>query len=292
MASVAVVGAGAVGCTVLGWLAQDPYHRLTVLSRSKSPAIELRTPDQVLHAEPQVAYEASELVGCDWVLVTTKAYDSQVIAASLSGLAGSGARLAIMQNGVEHLEPFKAHFPIAQLLPVMVDIPSTRTGPGRVTQHRRGRMCVPRGALGSGFAALFRTTAIDVNESDDFKTEIWKKLCLNAAGAFSAVLLRPAVIARHVGVSRLMEQLIAEASAVAQAEGADLPEELAATIVEGYRRSPAGVNSLHADRLEGRPMEIDARNGVVVRLGRKHGIPTPVNEMVVSLLEASQLQVD
>ena len=34
-------------------------------------------------------------------------------------------------------------------------------------------------------------------------------------------------------------------------------------------------------------MEIDARNGVIVRLGRKHGIPTPMNELIVTLLNAS-----
>ena len=46
------------------------------------------------------------------------------------------------------------------------------------------------------------------------------------------------------------------------------------------------VNSLHADRLARRPTEIDARNGVIVRLGRKHGIPTPCNQMAVALMEA------
>jgi 2-dehydropantoate 2-reductase len=55
------------------------------------------------------------------------------------------------------------------------------------------------------------------------------------------------------------------------------------------RRSlPDSINSLHADRLAGRSMEIDARNGVIVRLGRRHGIATPVNEMIVALLEAAQ----
>jgi len=35
-------------------------------------------------------------------------------------------------------------------------------------------------------------------------------------------------------------------------------------------------------------MEIDARNGVIVRLGAKHGIATPVNALMVALLEAAQ----
>jgi 2-dehydropantoate 2-reductase len=37
-----------------------------------------------------------------------------------------------------------------------------------------------------------------------------------------------------------------------------------------------------------KPMEIEARNGIIVRRGRKHGIPTPLNSLIVSLLEAVQ----
>jgi 2-dehydropantoate 2-reductase len=43
-----------------------------------------------------------------------------------------------------------------------------------------------------------------------------------------------------------------------------------------------------ADRRAGKPMEYDARNGVIVRLGRKHGIASPMNSLMVSLLEAAQ----
>ena len=71
-----------------------------------------------------------------------------------------------------------------------------------------------------------------------------------------------------------------------RAEGARLDDELAETVLQKYRSAPAdSVNSLHADRLAGRPMEIDARNGVIMRLGQKHGIPTPANRMAVALLE-------
>jgi 2-dehydropantoate 2-reductase len=48
------------------------------------------------------------------------------------------------------------------------------------------------------------------------------------------------------------------------------------------------VNSLLGDRKAGRQMEIDARNGVIVRLGHKHGIAAPLNQMIVWMLEAAQ----
>jgi 2-dehydropantoate 2-reductase len=58
-------------------------------------------------------------------------------------------------------------------------------------------------------------------------------------------------------------------------------------VVKGNRSGPRdGKNSLHADREAGRPMEWDARNGVVSRLGRRHGIATPVSDAVTGLLAA------
>jgi len=66
-----------------------------------------------------------------------------------------------------------------------------------------------------------------------------------------------------------------------------LEDALLAGVVQAYRAAPPdSVNSMQADRQAGRPMEIDARNGVIVRLGRKHGIATPCNQMAVALLEA------
>jgi 2-dehydropantoate 2-reductase len=74
---------------------------------------------------------------------------------------------------------------------------------------------------------------------------------------------------------------------VGRAEGASLDDSLVEEVLAGARKAPAeGVNSLLADRLAGRRTEIDARNGIVVRLGRKHGIRTPCNEMAVALIEA------
>jgi 2-dehydropantoate 2-reductase len=59
--------------------------------------------------------------------------------------------------------------------------------------------------------------------------------------------------------------------------------------IDAYRDGATDcVNSILADRLEGRPMEIDARNGVIIRLAAKHAIPTPLNAFAVALLEAAQ----
>jgi 2-dehydropantoate 2-reductase len=85
-----------------------------------------------------------------------------------------------------------------------------------------------------------------------------------------------------------MRAIAEETIRVGRAVGARLSDSVGDDVLERLRRSaPDSVNSFLADRLAKRPMEIDARNGVVVRLGKQHGIPTPLTEMAVGLLEAA-----
>jgi 2-dehydropantoate 2-reductase len=86
-----------------------------------------------------------------------------------------------------------------------------------------------------------------------------------------------------------MREIVRECVAVGRAEGARLEDSIPDEIVERSRHAPrSSGNSMYADRVAGRPMEYDARNGVIVRLGRKHGIPAPMNALMVALLEAAQ----
>ena len=93
-------------------------------------------------------------------------------------------------------------------------------------------------------------------------------------------------IGPHPGVAAFAHGIVSECVAVGRADGAALDDGIADRVVEGLQASTGGgLNSLHADRLAGRPMEIDARNGAIVRFGRRHGIATPCNDLVVALLE-------
>ncbi len=75
--------------------------------------------------------------------------------------------------------------------------------------------------------------------------------------------------------------------AVARAEGAGLDAADAEAVVDRLASFPPDLGtSILFDRLAGRPMEWDARNGVVCRLGRAHGIETPVSDVLVPLLAA------
>ena len=185
MTKIAVIGPGAVGSTIAAWLMQNASNTVVVAARSALTNIEVQTPERVLNANPRVITNVNEASPVDWVLVTTKAYDSQAASAWFAGFCAPETIVAVLQNGVEHVERFEALVPRERLLPVMVDVPAERTAPGRVSQRRNGRMVVPEGAIGSRFVQLFSHTPIAVSQSSDIKSELWRKLCLNAAGALS-----------------------------------------------------------------------------------------------------------
>lgn len=289
MASILLVGPGALGATLAAWLCQDDRHDVTVAARTPFDSIETTTPDGVIRAKPRVITDTAQAVPVDWILSVTKTYDSDAAARWFPKATGPRTRLAVIQNGVEHLQRFATHFDGARTVPVMIDLPAERTAPGRTVQRGPARLVVPAGDNGAAFLALFGHSNFDAKQTGDFTSAVWKKLCLNCAGAVSAVLLEGAGISHHDGVAELMRNLVRECAAVGRAEGAVIADSIADEIVAGARRAPRDAgNSMLADRLAGRPMEIDARNGVIVRRGRGHGIATPMNALMVSLLEAAQ----
>jgi 2-dehydropantoate 2-reductase len=289
VASILLIGPGAIGATLATWLAQDDRHDVGVAVRTPVDSLEVHTPEGVIRAKPRVFTEVRQVRPVDWVLVATKAYDSDSAALWFPTACGPRTRVAVIQNGVEHVARFEKYIEPARIVPVMIDLPAERLSPGRTVQRGPARLVVPAGANGADFLKLFSHTHFDAKATDDFVSAVWRKLCLNSSGAISAVLLKPAGIVHQEGVADAMRTIIRECIAVGRAEGAKLEDAIADDLIERAKRGPRdAANSMLADRRAGKPMEYDARNGVIVRLGRKHGIAAPMNALMVALLKAAQ----
>src|SRR5437763_375136 len=157
-------------------------HAVALGVRTPFERLLVDTPAGPIAADPPILRGPQEAAAPDWVLVATKAYDVDGAARWMRPLSGGRARFAILQNGVEHVARFQDVVPSDRLLPVMVDIPAERDAPGRIRQRGRGLMQVPAGAEGEAFTALFEGTALEVAQTDDFTSALWRKLCINVAG--------------------------------------------------------------------------------------------------------------
>jgi 2-dehydropantoate 2-reductase len=281
MARVAVVGVGAIGGVIAGLLT-SAGHELTLCTRRPLADLTVEAPEGLIRVQAYNWTSPDQASRVDWVIVATKTYDSAGAKLWLDRLCDEKTQIAVVQNGVEHRENFAPEWSV---LPVVIDVPTERRPNGSILQRSKAVMRVPECSEGRAFAGLFAGTTAEVQPTADFVSAVWGKLCINAAGAISALTGKPAGILRDAAWGQVALDLIAECVAVGRAEGAILDDSTGERILAGYRAgSPESVNSLLADRLAGRPMEIDARNGVIVRRGERHGIATPLNRMTVALL--------
>jgi 2-dehydropantoate 2-reductase len=287
MARVAVVGVGAIGGVVAGLLEVAGRHEITLCTRRPLDALTVKTPKGLVSVKAANITDPRLAKGVDWVLVATKTYDAKGAAAWLRTLSGGSAPVAVLQNGVEHRERFATEVDPELILPVVIDCPAERQADGSVHQRGPARMQVETGRLGKEFAQLFAGTDARVELTDDFITAAWWKLCVNAAGAISALVMKPAGVLQDEMLGNVAVDIVAECVAVGRAEGARLEDGMGRQVLDYYRAQPPdSINSMLADRIAGRPIELDARNGVIVRKGEKHGISTPSNRMVVALLQS------
>lgn len=287
MARIAIVGVGAIGGVTAALLQQAGGHQLLLCARRPMSGLSVETPNGLVNLDATFVSDPREAFEVDWVIAATKTYDVAGAAKWLEPLCTKGAPVAVLQNGVEHRERFAPYVAMEKILPAMVDCPVERQAPDRVRQRGVMHLKVPDGAMGREFVELFAGTPADATVVADFLSVVWRKLCFNSAGVLSALLMQPAGVVRGEALGEVALQIIRECAAVARAEGAHLEENVADVVLAAQRAAPPdSVNSLLADRQAGRSVEIDARNGVIVRLGRKHGIATPANSMAVALMEA------
>jgi 2-dehydropantoate 2-reductase len=285
MAHIAIIGVGAIGGVVAAQLAKA--HRITLCTRQPMEQLTVTTPEGEVVLRLENFIDPAMASAADWVLVATKAYDSTSAAAWLPSLRRIDTPVAILQNGVEQQERWSAYVDPALIIPVIVDVPAERRGNGIIQQRGAMLMQVDHTALGGRFAELFQGSKAEVRLTDDWLTAAWRKLCLNAAGAVCALVRKPAGVLQDEALGQVVLDIVAECVAVGNAEGAQLDAGVGQQMLNRFRAQPPdSVNSILGDRMAGRPMEFDARNGVIVRKGRQHGIPTPVNQMVVALLGA------
>ena len=289
MTRIVLIGPGAIGGTV-GFALAEQGHDLVVCAHQKFETLAVTRADngaRRAHAV-KVIVSPSEAVPADWVLLCMKSHQTDSAAAWLKATIGPKTKVAVLQNGIEHrthVAPYVG--PSNAVVPVVVILPAERTRPGEITSYGGAALTVPDDAAGRAFAALFAGSFVKVSTDADFLSRSWEKLCINVpSGALCALTLHPGAIAAFPELPALAERIVEETMAVGRAEGAKFPDGFARHIVGLFNRPGGRGNSMYYDRRDGKPLEWEARNGVVQRLGRKHGIPTPISDVIVPLLKA------
>jgi 2-dehydropantoate 2-reductase len=306
---VLVAGAGALGSVFGGLLAQSGA-RVTLLGRAPHVA-EVRAHGLVvdgLFGSHRIgglacATDVAELGGrYGTILLTVKSWDTRAMIGQVAPLLAEGGVVVCLQNGLGNLEAVADAVGPARVLGARVIFGAELSAPGHVrVTVIADPVLVGSPAAGDGacdarareWAARFDAAGIPSRYTDRLVPELWAKVLYNAAlNPLGALLGVPyGWLPDDPDARATMDEVIDEAFAVARACGVALAW---GTSME-YRQTFYGRlvpstadhrSSMLQDLERGRPTEIEAINGYVVREGAARAVPTPANAVLTRLVRA------
>jgi 2-dehydropantoate 2-reductase len=288
--AVAVIGMGAIGGCAAGCLLAAGRHTVVGCARKPLERLVFDGIEGVVTLPLATWTEPSEGHPMDWVLLCTKAHETESAGPWLRRLCGPSTRLAVLQNGIDHAERVAPFVGGSRVVPAVVYYNGERIAVDHVRFRRVAdyELAVADDADGRDFAALFASTQFRVVLCPDMLTLQWRKLLVNAvANPITALTLQRQGVLRRPDIRALCQQVMEEAATVAVAAGARLAPGEPKTILEKLLTVPPQLGtSMYFDRQAGRPLEVEALNGAIVAAGKRLGVPTPLNGALLALLRA------
>jgi 2-dehydropantoate 2-reductase len=290
---VAVLGPGGIGGLLAALLARRG-DRVTCLAPPATAAhlaehgLELHSPTL---GDAKVAVEAATRLDhpVDVVFVTVKATQlAAAVEAVPAGVLSDGLVVPFL-NGIDHMAWLRERYPAGQVVAGTIRIESTRVGPGLI-EHASPFAIVELTAAEpsrrqqvEALGARLAATGLDVTVRDDEAATLWSKLSILAPIAlvttWTAAPYREAKAGHWDEVAAVAREIVA----AARADGVDLDE---AALLAMLERLPDMRSSMQKDAAAGRPIELDAIGGAVLRAAERGGTEAPVTARLVADLRA------
>lgn len=300
---IAVFGAGSVGGYFGGRLARVGEDVVFIARGAHLRAL----CEQGLRVEsPQgnfrvVAVQATDnpaqIGPVDVVLVAVKAWQVPEAAQAIRPMIGPETFVVPLQNGLEAPAQVAAVVGAEHVLGGSCVISSLIAAPGcirhvglepSVTFGELDRRPNPRAER---LREALERAEVSAFIPEDIQVAIWEKFMAIRFGPIGAVARAPAGVLRNLPETRqLVEQAGVETLRVARARDIDLPEDSPARMMAAFDSIAPGITaSLQRDIEAGRPSELDALTGALVRLGAEVGVETPLHAFIYHTLLPQEL---
>jgi 2-dehydropantoate 2-reductase len=288
-ARVAVLGPGGVGGLVAALLARRG-DRVTCLAPPATAAhlaangLELRSP-ALGDVRVQVGAATRLDHPVDVCFVTVKAAQlAAAVEAVPAELLGDGLVVPFL-NGVDHVAWLRGRYPPDQVVAGTIRVESTRVGPG-VIEHASPFAVVELAAgkapreRGEELAARLAETGLDVTVRDDEAGTLWSKLAVLAPIALVTTWTAAPFGEARAGHRDELAAVTHETARAARADGVELDP---AAILAVLDQLPDGMrSSMQKDAAAGRPIELDAIGGTILRAADRAGTAAPVTARLVA----------
>jgi 2-dehydropantoate 2-reductase len=302
---VAIFGTGGAGGYFGAQLARAGED-VTFIARGehlraiRTQGLRIETPTGELAIEPAQATDDPADVGIvDVVLLGVKTWQVTEAAEAMRPMIGPNTFVVPLQNGVDAPSELAAALGAGHVAGGLCGTFSQVTAPGRIRSVgaanfiRFGEMDNRQSERCEQLRRAFERADVKVEVPPDIQKALWNKfLLVTSFGGMGAMTRAPIGIIRSVPETRrLLEGCMQEGLAVARAHRVAMAESVVSDMLSLVDTLAANATtSLQRDIADGKPSELEAWNGAVVRLAREHGVAIPLNEFIYHCLLPLELR--
>ncbi|MCS5667089.1 MAG: 2-dehydropantoate 2-reductase [Dehalococcoidia bacterium] len=296
---IAVMGAGSTGGYFGGMLSRGGHDVSLVARGAQLEAIRANgllvvRDDDEFTVQCLATDDPAKIGPVDLVLLCVKTYQNETAIPLMVPLVGADTTVLCLQNGVDSYLTATEILGGQAVLPGAAFIEASRLGPGQVRQtgslvrvifgETDGRETPRCRAIREAFI----DSGIPAEVLPDIGVGQWEKFLFIAtmAGVTSMARATLAELMPQSHWRKVVHACLTEIDTVARANGVNLPPTIVPRTINYIEEHLADLQaSMHHDLVAGRPLELDALNGAVVRAGLDSGVPTPINDIIYAMLK-------
>lgn len=296
---IAIIGTGGVGGYYGAQLAQAGNEVIFIargghLSAIREKGLHIESSHGNIHLQkPMATDNPSEIASADLVLFCVKLWDTIEAAKLITPFLKSDTVVISLQNGVQKDDLLKSILGDSCMMGGVCYISATIESPG-VIKHFGTRQTLMFGEYNGeptqrakGILDVFLKAGIDAHLSENIRKAIWEKFVflVGLSGTTSAMRSPIGPICSHRQTRTFLLDCMQEVVDVGRAMGVDIALDFAEDRLQFCETLPEGTQSSMAlDLKRGNPLEVSWLSGGVVEMGKKAGIPTPINRAINDIL--------
>ncbi len=291
MKKIGIFGMGCIGSVLSKYLLQNRGAHCYLFNRSPRDRI-------IIHLVNDVYIQAIELSEVDqiyrpldWLIICLKEYHIKEASLLIKKLIGPNTKVAVFQNGINLSEPYEAFTDKRNILEAIIDCPTQRNNKGAFVQFYHPKITLASNKLSRMFSKLFGDSNIEFEFHDAFKQLQWSKLIESSSlGTIQAIHEETCTVFKDDEVFKSYLDLLQEGVMIAKSCGIILGEKyLEEVVLRLYSYPDKKGSSMLTDRLESKPLELNAKIGILAKIGIRNKLSIPTTfRCYRSLLDYNQ----
>jgi 2-dehydropantoate 2-reductase len=299
---IAVMGSGSTGGYFGGMLARSG-NDVSLIARGahldaiRSRGLRVMRDGEEFTVRCQATDDPGEIGVVDLALLCVKTYQSSDAVPLMQPLVGPNTTVLCLQNGIDSYLAAADFLGHGAVIPGAAFIEAGILAPGSVKQTGT----LVRIILGEtngvetercrDIRDAFIGAGVPAEVLPDIEAGLWGKFLFIAtmAGVTSMAKATLAELMPQLQWRTVVLACLSEIDAVGRAKGVNLPDTMVADTVSYIEEHLADLQaSMHTDLVSGRPLELEALNGAVLRAGKETGVATPINDVIYAMLKNSE----